>query len=316
MMINRSRSYVLLAEAGEGAGAGGGAAGDAGAGATGGTGAGATGATGADPTGSVLATGAAGTGGGAAATGTAATGGAVDPFAFVPEKFRVLKDDKTLDLEASARKVEEHRSHLEKRLGAGDIPPKTAEEYKINVPEKLAATFKADELAKDPMMVQFMKDAHAAGMTQKQIDFAIGGYLERAPQLAGQLQELKAADCTTQLKADWKTDEDFSKNVQAAYKAGEAYAGKDFEGILKDYGNDPRVIRMLANVGKELGEDTSASAEANTSTAEDIAALQKSKAYWDPKDPTHEIVKGKVAAHYNAMHGQGAKKTGAQTFEM
>src|SRR6478736_10297497 len=41
------------------------------------------------------------------------------PTEFIPEKYRVTKDDGTLDIEASARKLAEAHGSLEKRLGSG-----------------------------------------------------------------------------------------------------------------------------------------------------------------------------------------------------
>ena len=40
------------------------------------------------------------------------------------------------DLEASARKLADGQANLEKRLGAGDLPPKSAEEYALELPDR------------------------------------------------------------------------------------------------------------------------------------------------------------------------------------
>lgn len=167
-----------------------------------------------------------------------------------------------MDLEASARKVEEHRSHLEKRLGSGDIPPKTAEEYKLTVPESMADKFKAEDFKDDPMLKAFMTDAHAAGLSQKQVDMVIGQYLERLPAIGGAMAQMSVDQCTAALKETWTTDADYKQNLGNAFRAARAYGGGDFEAVLSDYGNDPRIIKMLASIGKELPEDTGAPAGA------------------------------------------------------
>lgn len=237
-----------------------------------------------------------------------------DANAWIASKFQVNKEDGTLDVEASARKVAEAHGHLERRFGAGDVPPKTAEEYKINLPEALADKFKQDELAASDGMKDMLTKAHAAGLSQKQVDFVVGEFLDRSLKLQSGMQQLSAEDATTQLKEGWKTEAEFKTNVQAAFKAGQTYAGKDFDGILKDYGNDPRVVRMLANVGKELGEDTGVSVAAQGMSEPDVEALQKSPAYWNANDPAHAQTKAKVDNFYAAKFGTQAKRSGAMTF--
>lgn len=228
----------------------------------------------------------------------------------IPEKFRVTKEDGSLDLEASLTKVEEHRSHLEKRMGAGDLPPKSADDYKVNVPEKLAESFKAEELAADPLLKAFMADAHANGMTQKQVDMVIGQYLERLPQVAGAYEQLNSEACTTALREAWKSEAEFNANTKAAFNAAKAYAGQDLDGILKDYGNDPRIIKLLSNVGKELGEDRGAAAGAQGVTSEDIQSMTKTPAYWDKSHPEHEKTVAKVQQFYERTYGNKPKSTG------
>jgi hypothetical protein len=246
--------------------------------------------------------------------GTPPAAAAPGPNDWIPEKFRVMKDDGTMDMEASARKVEEHRSHLEKRLGAGDIPPKSADEYKVNIPEKLAEQFKAEDLAADPMLKSFMSDAHAAGMSQKQVDMVISQYLERLPAIGGALSQLSADECTATLKEVWKSDADYTKNVQQAYNAAKAYGGEDFEAILKDHGNDPRLVKMLASVGKELGEDRSAPAGAAGITEQTAESLQKTPAYWDKNHPDHAATLQKVQSFYERTYGSKPKTTGSMAF--
>ena len=248
---------------------------------------------------------------GAASTAAAQPGTPTDPLAWLPAKHRVFGDDgKTLNLEASARKVAEAYGHAERRIGSGELPPKTAEEYKVNVPAALGDKFKAEDLGKDPMLRAFFKDAHAAGMTQKQIDMTIGAWLERAPALVQGVKQLDERAATAELRKTWATDAEFTEGVQRAFRAGKAFAGADFEGILGDYGNDPRIVRMLAAVGKELAEDASAPAGAQAGFQADLEALTKSKAYMDPSNPEHLATKQKVAALFARTYGNEPKRPG------
>lgn len=187
------------------------------------------------------------------------------------------------------------------------MPPKTVEEYKVNVPEAMAEKIKAEDLAKDPMLQAFMKDAHAAGLTQKQLDMAVGAFLERAPQLAGGFKQLSTEEATATLRETWKTDQEFKTNVQAAYRAGSAFG--DIDKLMGKYGNDPDFIQFAANVGKELSEDTGAPAGARV-TVEDVEALARSEAYLNPRHADHAVTKARVEQGFQRLHGDAPKKPG------
>ena len=310
--------HVFMGEAGEGS-TGGGAVGAGPAGVAAGAGAGEAGAAGTDASaagagaapGSVLATGAAAPSGGAAAQGAGATPG---PNDWLDKKFHVVKEDGTLDIEASARKVGESQRQLEARLGsAGGLPPKTADEYKINVPADLAEKIKAEDLSKDAGFKDFIGKLHGAGLNQAQVDVAVGEFLDRSMKLQGAMAQLSADETTAALKDVWKTDAEYQQNLNAAYRAGTAYG--DIEKLLAKYGNDPDFIQFAAKVGKELAEDTGTPNGGQKLAEADVEALQKSKAYWDPNDLQHAAVKAKVAAHYNAIHGDRPKQTGSMSFQ-
>ena len=313
-MLIRRFFHVFCNEAGDGSGAGAssGGAGDAGsgsgaAGASGGDGAGVAasdGATGSTASGSAL--------GAGAVASTGAAGGqssGTDPLSWLPEKHRDFGEDgKTLNLEASARKVAEAYGHAEKRIGSGDLPPKSADEYKVNVPEALAEKIKAEELAGNPDFKEMLSKAHAEGLTQKQVDFVVGEFLDRSLKLQQGVNQLSEQDCVAALRENWKTDQEYTANVQAAYRAGQAYG--DIDKLMGKYGNDPDFIRFAANVGKELAEDRSAPAGAQALEQADLESLTKSKAYMDPTHPDHLATKQKVQAHFERSYGGQAKRGG------
>lgn len=99
--------------------------------------------------------------------------GAGEPGAndWLPEKFRVMGEDGKLSIESSARKLAENYTHLEKRMGSGDAPPKTADEY---APKVEVEGFNWEEFKADPRMQGFMKTAHAKGITNDQMSFILG----------------------------------------------------------------------------------------------------------------------------------------------
>jgi hypothetical protein len=232
-----------------------------------------------------------------------------DPHAWLPEKLRVFGEDgKTLNLEDSAKKMGEAYAHLEKRFGSGDVPPKSVDDYKVTVPEALADKITADDLAKHPGFKEFLGKAHAAGLTQAQFDVVTADFLQRSVQQQAGSAALDAQACTDALKAEWKSDADFNKGVQQAYKAAAAYG--DVDKLMAKYGNDPDFIRVMAKVGAELGEDTGAPAAAGGMSEPDVESLQKSEAYWKPSHPDHAKTVQKVQQFYAARFGDKPRQTG------
>ena len=295
MMFNRK--WYLMDTAGDdkgGGGTGGGGAAEAGAAA-----AAAAAAASAD-----AGKGAADAGAGTTGDGTALSQGQQAPA--IPEKYQVKKEDGTLDIEASSLKLAEAYGSLEKRLGTGDLPPKTAEEYEITVPEALKDTWKPKE---DPLLKDFLGKAHAAGMTQKQVDLVMGQYMELAPELVSAGRKLDAEACTAELRTQWKTDEQYKAEVGKAYKAAVGYFGADAEAIIKEYGNDPRIIRGLAKLGGEMGEDRSSSFDSGAGGQSGIDALMTSDAYNNPKHADHARVSEQVRVHFEKL-AAAAEKAG------
>jgi hypothetical protein len=170
----------------------------------------------------------------------------------IPEKFHVKGADGKLDVAASVAKAEEHRAHLEKRAGTGDLPPKTADDYTITVPEELKAAF---DPAKDPLLGEFRAEAHKRGLTQGQFDFVLAEFFKRVPQLGDQLADHDRAKAEAEVRAEWKDEPTFQKNLVAARRAVVAYAGKDADTVLARYGNDATFVRMFAKIGAEMKED-------------------------------------------------------------
>lgn len=203
-----------------------------------------------------------------------------------------MKADGSLDIDASARKSAEGYSALEKRLGSGDVPPASPGEYKINAPDALKDAFKPE----DPGFQKFLTDAHAVGMTQKQIDASMGAFFAWAPQLMEAQAEHDHDTCISAMKEVWTDPSEFKSGMGQAVRALKTFGGERFDNLAAKYGNDPDMIWLMANVGKELKEDRTV--EGPTSGGSDISALQTSEAYLNPKHPNHLAVSAQVAAHY------------------
>ena len=220
---------------------------------------------------------------------------------WIPEKFRVNGADGKLDLTASAKKVEEHRSHLEKRLGAGDIPPKTADEYKLTLPEELKDAIKAD----DPLLADFRAKALAVGFTQAQFDTAIGEYLTRATQFVEQKDEASRSTCESSLREVWKTEDEYRAQISAGFRAVQTFA-PNAEAMLAKFGNDPEFVRFAAAIGKEIKEDRPPSEGTGVPPADfavRAAALRDEIAKMPHHDPRRKQLQGEYDSLYAKAYG-------------
>lgn len=247
-----------------------------------------------------------------AAPAPAPTGSVLDSGAqpdYFPEKYQVKKEDGSLDLEQSSRKLAESYKHLETRLGSGDIPPKTADEYAVKL--EGVEGFDWDEFKADESTQSFLKGAHAKGLTNAQVEYVIGEYMKAAPALVGGAETLDLQGCTEALKTVWTDDKAMSQNVRASYLASSTFASESglgsYEALNRKFGKDPDFIAFTANIGRELKEDNAINggaqvneADFNIKAAELRAQLQALPAH-DPKRPG-------VQAQLDAMYEQKYSK--------
>lgn len=243
-----------------------------------------------------------------APTGTVLDSGAQPDY--FPEKYQVKKEDGSLDLEQSSRKLAESYKHLETRLGSGDIPPKTADEYAVKL--EGVEGFNWDDFKADEGTQSFLKGAHAKGLTNAQVEYVIGEYMKAAPGLVEGGVQLSQQDCAAALKAAWGDEQAMTQNVRASYRAAETFASEpgkpgNFAALQAKYGNDPDFIAFTANIGRELKEDNAINggaqvneADFNIKAAELRAQLQALPAH-DPKRPG-------VQAQLDAMYEQKYSK--------
>lgn len=294
--------YARMAEANAGEGGGSGAGGADNGAASGGD---SQGQAGAGSAGNGQGTGdASGAGNATSALAQAGAEGGQGQAMAIPEKYQVKKADGTLDIEASGLKLAEAYGNLEKRIGTGDLPPKTADEYQIAVPDEVKDIWNPNE---DPLFKDFTKDAHAAGLTQKQMDMVMAKYFELAPNLIAGNASLSADQCVAELRNEWTTDEQYKAEVGKAFKAAQAYGDKDAETLINKYGNDPAIIRLLARVGGELSEDRSLNPGGSTQSSQTVEALMMSEAYTNPKHADHARVSAQVQEHFNRQATASAK---------
>lgn len=234
-------------------------------------------------------------GGGAGSEGGAAgAGGSGDDLA-IPEKFLVKNEGGEVDHKGILRKFLPSYISLEKRIGSGDIPPKAADEYKLE--KYLPDGYDENPEAMKPVLGEF----HKLGLTNKQAQGVMSVF---GNTLAAGLAQEKASLEKTQetLKGEW--GKDYEKNVGLANRALALLASDAERKALAQpkYGTDPLIMRLLAKVGMELSDDRLPS-DLNAGEIDDIEQLRTSDAYRDPKHADHK----RVVARVNEAYQRGFK---------
>jgi hypothetical protein len=249
----------------------------------------------------------------AAAAPSALASAGADPAAgtpptdFIPEKYRVLKDDGSFDMDASARKLAEAHGNLTKRMIDGGAPPAAPTDYTVTVPETLKETI--GDMSGDKLFTQFRDDMHGLGLTQKQFDGVMSRYFALAPQLASGGVQVSAEQATEQLRATWKDDAEFKKNVGLSYNAASKVAeaaGLTYDDIEKaGLGNNPTFIRLMAAIGPEFSEDSlpNEARAAGFASDDEIKQLMMSEANTNTKHPQHKATRARIDAYYARKYG-------------
>ncbi|MBI6848628.1 MULTISPECIES: hypothetical protein [Pseudomonas syringae group] len=234
---------------------------------------------------------------------------------FIPEKYRTNKEDGSLDLEASSRKMSEAYKHLETRMGSGDAPPKTVDEYAVKL--EGVEGFDWNEFKSDENTQSFLKGAHAKGLTNDQVQFVIGEYLKAAPGLVTGGAVLDRDQCIATLKTAWGDEQTMNANLRSSFRAAEAFASEpgkpgNFEALNEKYGKDPDFIAFAANIGRELAEDTQINSgnavsegDFNVKAADLRQQLQTLPAH-DPKRPG---IQAQLDAMYESRYNKPAGRT-------
>ena len=173
--------------------------------------------------------------------------------ASIPEKFQVKRDDGSLDYEASSLKMAQSYSYLEKKLGTGDAPPKSPDEYQVEFSPDVPIKF--EELKDDEGIRGFMDGAHKLGMTNAQVSYVLDQYMQALPQDLQAMEELDARECVDALVSEMGQQQ-ANKVLSDAYRAVAMVAGDDADYIMDKYGNDPVVLKYLAKFGSGLAEDS------------------------------------------------------------
>lgn len=173
------------------------------------------------------------------------------------------------------------------------------------MPEALKGKIDAEALTKDEGFKGFLGKLHAAGASQKVVDAAVETMLESGLALREAQPVLDTAECTATLRQQdgWKSDQEYQQQIGLAFNATKQIFGSDFDAILKDYGNDPRFIRGMAAIGREMQEDRGPSPEAMQTLSANLDQLMSTPAYLNANDPKHAETVAKVNAMYTQLYG-------------
>lgn len=210
----------------------------------------------------------------------------------IPDKFKVVSEDGAVDYKATVAKMNESYSYLEKKVGTGEVAPKSADEYKIEREDFNFEDFKADESNK-----QFLAEAHKHGITNKQLDFLLNEYDKRAVDLVSNSSQFDSDTTIQTLQSEW--GQDYEKNIFNAVKAAKACGITDEQINDPSIGNNVAFIKMAAYFGSQINEDKPVSN--GTPVNVDINSLMRSPAFFDPKHPDHKSVKAQIDSYYDSL---------------
>ncbi|HCT3680070.1 TPA: hypothetical protein OTU09_002661 [Acinetobacter baumannii] len=210
----------------------------------------------------------------------------------IPEKFKVTAEDGSVDYKATVAKMNESYSYLEKKVGTGEIAPKSVDEYKVE-----REGFDFEEFKKDESNNSFLKSAHAQGITNKQLDFLLSEYDKRAVDLVSNSSQIDTDTTVQTLQSDW--GDKYEANIFNAVKAARACGITDEQINDPMIGNNVAFIKMAAYFGSQMTEDKPINN--GTPVNVDIQSLMRSEAFFNAKHPDHKSVKAQIDSYYDSL---------------
>lgn len=227
----------------------------------------------------------------------------------IPEKYRVTKDDGTLDLEASTAKLTDAYGNLEKKLGTGDVAPKDADGYDPKV-----EAFDMEALKADPEYQKFLKGAHLKGLTNAQVEFVLEQYGTRQSSEAPNPLGMSTEDFKAAVEPAFAEYGGYQKGMAQAVRTIRTFAPDVTAEDLASLPHNPLIAKVLAAVGKELPEDTGTPRVGALSASDfdtEVAAIRASEAYNQANHPQHKEAIAKMDALYARRYGTAPQKLGA-----
>ena len=157
--------------------------------------------------------------------------------------------------------------------------PESADKYEIDIPEGYEPT------EQDTAFYGSVKEAaKAAGVSQAQLSALTATYNAHVAEMTGRIEEetTKAIEkAHADLEKEWP-GEDFGKNSAIAQRALRTFADDKFKAWLEEgkidgipAGDHPFIVKMMANVGRRLGEDTLSDGGVSEEDAQDLKQEHK-----------------------------------------
>lgn len=210
----------------------------------------------------------------------------------IPEKFKVTAEDGSVDYKATVAKLSDSYSYLEKKVGTGEIAPKSVDEYKVE-----REGFDFEEFKKDESNNSFLKSAHAQGITNKQLDFLLSEYDKRAVDLVSNSSQIDTDTTVQTLQSEW--GDKYEANIFNAVKAARACGITDEQINNPMIGNNVAFIKMAAYFGSQMTEDKPINN--GTPVNVDIQSLMRSEPFFNVKHPDHKSVKAQIDSYYDSL---------------
>jgi len=201
----------------------------------------------------------------------------------------LIHQQKMLGSRIPMPKTDEEKQELYTKLGR----PESSEDYQIEIPIGYEEHYHTE------MMSSFKEQGHKLGLSSEQmqglVDWQKNMFDSQQSQSETQGDALREAT-ETDLKKEFGVN--FSKNMIAAKRALDVYGNEALADKLANpmYGNDPDLIRLLANAGKNISEDSATGTTNNNLVMgkheaqmriDEINNAGKSHPYWDAKNPRH-----------------------------
>ena len=224
-----------------------------------------------------------------------------------PDKYTVKNPDGTVNRDESTRKLLEGYKHLSKKMGeTGGIVPDNPDGYKIDfkpadlgLPENLTP----EMVKNDEDFKKFAEQAHGLGFTNEQINLVASKYLEVVNSALDRRDENDMNACREELMKTWTNQGELDTGIKNAVRAFNHFASEQDRGLIDVIGNNPIVVRLLANIGATMREDSPVRNAQPMESRETITSLMKSEAYMNPKHPEHDAVYRQVTNYYQRAVG-------------
>jgi hypothetical protein len=160
--------------------------------------------------------------------------------------------------------------------------PETAEGYEIDK-NNIPAEVPVDE----NFLKTFKELSHTLGFNPTQVQGLFNWWIGAEKGIITQMQE---TDQTTKQAAETRLRQEWGKayeqNVKLASTIITKFGGKDIQELLSSpFGNDPKVVKLLAAVGKTLSEEDLLEGEGVTTHTPAEAQIEISRIMGDSKHP-------------------------------